>query len=92
MLSGSFANPATREYVTKIGERDFDTVGFAASGGLKDVELMIAAAQEVKLRLSSAEAVRTKLEASIGPGGRTRIGAASPTSTAVSQNSALPPT
>ncbi len=68
MLSGFFANPATREYVTKIGEHDFDTVGFTASGGLKDVELMIAAAQEVKLRLSSAEAVRTKLEASIGRG------------------------
>jgi 3-hydroxyisobutyrate dehydrogenase-like beta-hydroxyacid dehydrogenase len=68
MLSGFFASPATREYVTKIGERDFDTAGFTASGGLKDVELMIAAAQEVKLRLSSAEAVRTKLEASIGRG------------------------
>jgi len=26
-LSGFFANPATREYVAKIGERDFETVG-----------------------------------------------------------------
>jgi len=68
MLSGFFANPATREYVTKIGERDFDTVGFTASGGLKDVKLMIAAAQDVKLRLSSAEALRTKLEGSIARG------------------------
>ena len=68
MLSGFFANPATQEYVTKIGERDFDTVGFTASGGLKDVKLMIACAQEVKLRLSSAEALREKLEKSIARG------------------------
>jgi 3-hydroxyisobutyrate dehydrogenase-like beta-hydroxyacid dehydrogenase len=68
MLSGFFANPATREYVTKIGERDFDTAGFTAAGGLKDVKLMIAAAQDVKLRLSSAEALRSKLEESIARG------------------------
>jgi 3-hydroxyisobutyrate dehydrogenase-like beta-hydroxyacid dehydrogenase len=68
MLSGFFANPATREYVTKIGERDFDAVGFTASGGLKDVKLMIASAQEVKLKLSSAEALRAKLEESIARG------------------------
>ena len=68
MLSGFFANPATQEYVTKIGERDFDTVGFTASGGLKDVKLMIACAQEVKLRLSSAEALREKLEELIARG------------------------
>jgi 3-hydroxyisobutyrate dehydrogenase-like beta-hydroxyacid dehydrogenase len=68
MLAGFFANPATREYVTKIGERDFDTVGFTASGGLKDVKLMIAAAEDVKQRLSSAEALRAKLEASIARG------------------------
>ena len=68
MLSGFFANPATREYVTKISERDFDAVGFTAAGGLKDVKLMIAAAQDVHLRLSSAEALRSKLEASIARG------------------------
>ena len=70
MLSGFFANPATREYVAKIGERDFETVGFTAAGGLKDVKLMIAAAQDVKLRLSSAEAMRIKLEESIARGWR----------------------
>ncbi len=70
MLSGFFANPATREYVAKIGERDFETVGFTAAGGLKDVKLMIAAAQDVKLRLSSAEALRIKLEESIARGWR----------------------
>jgi 3-hydroxyisobutyrate dehydrogenase-like beta-hydroxyacid dehydrogenase len=70
MLSGFFANPATREYVAKIGEHDFETVGFTAAGGLKDVKLMIAAAQDVKLRLSSAEALRAKLEESIARGWR----------------------
>jgi 3-hydroxyisobutyrate dehydrogenase-like beta-hydroxyacid dehydrogenase len=68
MLSGFFANPATREYVAKIAERDFETVGFTAAGGLKDIKLMIAAAQDVKLRLSSAEALRSKLDASIARG------------------------
>jgi len=68
LLSGFFANPATRDYVTKIASRDFDTVGFTAAGGLKDVKLMIDAAREVKLTLSSAEALRTKLEQSIARG------------------------
>ena len=68
MLFGFFANPATRGYVAKISERDFDDVGFTASGGLKDVKLMIAAAQHVHLRLSSAEVLHRKLEASIARG------------------------
>ena len=54
--------------MTKIGERDFETVGFTAAGGLKDVKLMIGAAKDVKLRLSSAEALQSKLEASIARG------------------------
>jgi 3-hydroxyisobutyrate dehydrogenase-like beta-hydroxyacid dehydrogenase len=70
MLSGFFSNPATREYVVKIGERDFDTVGFTAAGGLKDVKLMIGAAHDVKLRLSSAEALRAKLSAAVARGWR----------------------
>jgi 3-hydroxyisobutyrate dehydrogenase-like beta-hydroxyacid dehydrogenase len=70
LLSGFFANPATREYIAKIGERDFDTVGFTAAGGLKDVRLMIDAAQAVNLRLSSAEALRAKLDAAVARGWR----------------------
>ena len=70
MLSGFFGNPGTREYIGKIGERDFDAVGFTAAGGLKDVQLMIAAAQDVNLRLSSAEALRAKLDAAITRGWR----------------------
>jgi 3-hydroxyisobutyrate dehydrogenase-like beta-hydroxyacid dehydrogenase len=70
MLAGFFANPGTQEYITKIGERDFDSVGFTAAGGLKDVQLMIDAAQTVDLRLSSAEALRAKLDAAIAHGWR----------------------
>jgi 3-hydroxyisobutyrate dehydrogenase-like beta-hydroxyacid dehydrogenase len=70
MLLGFFANPATREYIVKIGERDFDTVGFTAAGGLKDVSLMLAAAHDVNQRLTSAEALRDKLDAAITRGWR----------------------
>jgi 3-hydroxyisobutyrate dehydrogenase-like beta-hydroxyacid dehydrogenase len=70
MLSTFFGNPGTREYIAKIAERDFDSVGFTAAGGLKDVQLMIDAAQGVNLRLSSAEALRGKLDAAIARGWR----------------------
>lgn len=68
VLSGFFANQATQDYIVKIGKRDFDTVGFTASGGLKDIRLMIDAAHNVGLTLSSAELLRTKLEMSIANG------------------------
>jgi 3-hydroxyisobutyrate dehydrogenase-like beta-hydroxyacid dehydrogenase len=70
MLAGFFGNPGTREYIAKIGERDFDNVGFTAAGGRKDVQLMIEAAQSVDLRLSSAEALSAKLDAVIARGWR----------------------
>jgi len=70
MLSGFFGNPGTREYIAKVGERDFDTAGFTAAGGLKDVRLMIDAAHAVNQRLSSAEAVRAKLDAAMARGWR----------------------
>jgi 3-hydroxyisobutyrate dehydrogenase-like beta-hydroxyacid dehydrogenase len=72
MLSGFFGNPGTREYIAKIGERDFETVGFTTAGGLKDVRLMIDAAGAVNLKLSSAEALRAKLDDAIARGWRDR--------------------
>jgi len=68
MLSGFFAFPAVKEYVTRIASRDFDSVGFTVSGGLKDIELMIGAAHEVNFELSSALAMQTKLRAAIERG------------------------
>lgn len=70
MLFGFFGNPATRDYITKISQRDFDDVGFTTAGGFKDVQLMIESAHDVDLRLSSAEAIRDKLNAAIARGWR----------------------
>lgn len=72
ILGGFFGAPATRDYIAKIGDHDFDNVGFTAAGGLKDVNLMIEAARDARQRLSSAEAVRAKLEAAIARGWRDR--------------------
>ena len=72
MLFGFFAAEATREYVSKIAERDFDTVGFTTSGGLKDVELMLAAARDVDLDLSSARTLKDKLGAAMARGWDTK--------------------
>jgi 3-hydroxyisobutyrate dehydrogenase-like beta-hydroxyacid dehydrogenase len=70
LLAGFFGNPATRDYIGKVGARDFDDVGFTAAGGLKDVGLMIDAAAAAHQRLTSAEAVRAKLEAAVARGWR----------------------
>jgi len=70
LLATFFGNPGTRDYIAKIGERDFDNVGFTAAGGLKDVNLMLAAAHDVNQRLTSAEALRAKLDAAIARGWR----------------------
>jgi 3-hydroxyisobutyrate dehydrogenase-like beta-hydroxyacid dehydrogenase len=72
ILAGFFGAQATRDYIAKIGDRDFDDVGFTAAGGLKDVTLMIEAAGDVRQRLSSAETVRGKLEAAVARGWRDR--------------------
>lgn len=68
VLFGFFGAEATRDYIGKIAERDFETVGFTASGGLKDVELMIAAGRDVQLDLSAARALRDKLSAAVARG------------------------
>jgi 3-hydroxyisobutyrate dehydrogenase-like beta-hydroxyacid dehydrogenase len=72
MLASFFANPATRDYIAKVGARDFDDAGFTAAGGLKDVGLMIDAAAAAGQKLTSAETVRAKLEAAIARGWRDR--------------------
>jgi 3-hydroxyisobutyrate dehydrogenase-like beta-hydroxyacid dehydrogenase len=68
MLSGFFAHPALKDYVTRIAERDFDPAGFDIAAGLKDVELMIGTGRDVKLKLTSAEAIRTKIRAAMRSG------------------------
>jgi 3-hydroxyisobutyrate dehydrogenase-like beta-hydroxyacid dehydrogenase len=68
MLSSYFAHPALKDYVTRIAERDFYPAGFDIAAGLKDVELMIEAGRDVKLKLTSAEAIRTKIRAAMKSG------------------------
>jgi 3-hydroxyisobutyrate dehydrogenase-like beta-hydroxyacid dehydrogenase len=68
MLSGFFAHPALKDYVTRIADRDFDPAGFDIAAGLKDVELMIGAGRDVKLKLTSAEAIRTKIRTAMKSG------------------------
>jgi len=71
-LSDFFGHPAPKDYVSKIGNRDFDTAGFTASGGLKDIQLMLAAADAVHLKLPEAEALRAKFEQAISKGWQDR--------------------
>lgn len=68
MLFGLFGAEATRDYIDKIGARDFDDVGFTATGGLKDVDLMIETAGSAGVTLSSALSIREKLAAAIARG------------------------
>jgi 3-hydroxyisobutyrate dehydrogenase-like beta-hydroxyacid dehydrogenase len=68
MLSGFFGSAPVKEYVTRIAERDFDPPGFEIAGGLKDIELMIAAAREVHLKLTNADAIRAKIRTAMKSG------------------------
>jgi len=68
MLSGFFAHPALKDYVTRIAAREFYPAGFDITGGMKDVELMIDAARDVELKLTSAEAIRTKMRRALKSG------------------------
>lgn len=68
MLNGFFGAEATRDYIGKIAARDFGDVGFTATGGLKDVELMIDTARARGLELTSAQTIKTKLDAAIAQG------------------------
>src|SRR5260221_10421911 len=68
MLSGFFAHPALKDYVTRIAGRNFYPAGFDIAAGLKDVELMIGAGRDVKLKLTSAEAIRNKIRAAMKSG------------------------
>jgi 3-hydroxyisobutyrate dehydrogenase-like beta-hydroxyacid dehydrogenase len=68
MLSGFFGVPAVKEYVTRIAERNFVPPGFEIAGGLKDIELMIDAARDVNLKLTTAEAIRTKIRMAMKSG------------------------
>lgn len=65
----AFAHPASKMYAEKLRARDFGgRGGFVMSGGLKDVQLMMAAAGEVGAKLEIGAIVERKLKSGIEAG------------------------
>jgi len=63
-----WAQPALQGYATRIWHREFGEVGFDLQGGLKDVTLMINAAQERGVRWEFAEAIQRKMHVGVEMG------------------------
>ncbi len=64
-----YAHPALKMYAKKIQSRDFHGKGgFAMSGGLKDVQLMIEAARDKGVDLDFANAIEDKMKEAINKG------------------------
>lgn len=57
-----WAQPAMQGYATRIWRRDFADVGFDLSGGLKDVPLMVEAAEAQGARWDFAETIQAKMK------------------------------
>ncbi len=53
-------HPGLQAYAEKIRARDFADAGFELAGGLKDVDLMLAAAEEIALPLPHAAILRDR--------------------------------
>jgi len=60
LLRGIQGHPGITGYLERIGERDFDEVGFAMATGLKDLGLMLDAATAVRCPLPFATVVRDR--------------------------------
>jgi 3-hydroxyisobutyrate dehydrogenase-like beta-hydroxyacid dehydrogenase len=61
MLGAFFGQPALQEYARLIHSRNFDDPGFALSGAIKDMELMMQAAGDIRAPLPFGSIVRDKL-------------------------------
>ncbi len=65
----AFAHPAIRTYANKIRARDFDRdVGYSMTGGLKDVQLMLATAADAGMTLGTAALVERSTRRAIEAG------------------------
>jgi 3-hydroxyisobutyrate dehydrogenase-like beta-hydroxyacid dehydrogenase len=64
-----FAAPAYQTYGGLIARREFEPAGFAASLGLKDVRLVLAAAEKLQVPLPVASVLRDRLLALVATGG-----------------------
>jgi len=61
VMGAFFGQPALQEYARLIRSRDFGEPGFTLSGALKDAELMLQAAGDVRVPLPFGGIVRDKL-------------------------------
>ena len=64
-----FAHPALKEYSEKLESRDFaGRGGFVMTGGLKDVQLMLASAARVGVTLDIGDVAERKLREGVAAG------------------------
>ena len=61
VMGAFFGQPALQEYAQLIHGRDFSEAGFALSGAMKDMELMMQAAGDIRAPLPFGSIVREKL-------------------------------
>lgn len=63
----AFAHPAMKMYAEKVCKRDYtDDVGFAMSAGLKDVRLMLTAADQAGVAFEIGRIIERKMLAALG--------------------------
>lgn len=63
-----FGFPVLQMYATKIKKRDFDDGGFRMTGGLKDIRLMLDAAESYGTSFDIGKVVEEKMQAAIDSG------------------------
>ncbi len=68
LTDGLFAAPAFKVYGRIIADEDYEHVGFSARLGLKDTNLVLAAAEAAQVPLPSASLVRQMLQSVIAHG------------------------
>jgi 3-hydroxyisobutyrate dehydrogenase-like beta-hydroxyacid dehydrogenase len=68
MVERLFSAPAYRVYGKMMVDEDYDHVGFTADLGLKDANLILAAAEHALLPLPSANTYRDRLLVAIADG------------------------
>jgi len=69
LFQSTWAHPGLKEYATKIRARSFDSEGgFAMTGGLKDVELMLSSSEAEGAALDFAPIIQRKMQEAIDNG------------------------
>ncbi|MFJ3487777.1 NAD(P)-dependent oxidoreductase [Pseudomonas sp. NPDC090202] len=63
-----FTGPVYSGYGALIGERRYEPAAFKAVLGLKDVDLILAAAQQVEVQMPSADLIRANLQEAVDHG------------------------